>query len=159
MFNTDTFTFFMRYWYFASYRSSAEEKNNQYLVDGCYIESWTCFSWYRASNYYYSALEVRNLLPVWFVLLSVFFCDIIKVNHYIQFFIFRNSNDSSFHTPQATVPYEYYITQWSVCSLLSFFVLNAILLTFAVNTLRTLPLFFTVNSILFHYFPDRFCSF
>ena len=64
----------------------------------------------------------------WIVILSVFSCNSIKVNHYIQFFDLGCSINSSLHTISGPVSYGYDMTPSGVCILLLSFTVSAILL-------------------------------
>lgn len=62
--------------------------------------------------YRYSGIRIK--FEIYCYVFSCLFC-IIKVNHYIQFFIFVYSINSILHT----LPYEYNATSSSICRLLS----------------------------------------
>ena len=74
------------------------------------------------------------------MLLSVFSCNVIKVNHYIQFLIFTHSTNSTLHNLSAPGSNGYEMTLSHFCNLLSSFPLNSILLIFSANILCASPL-------------------
>ena len=85
-------------------------------------------------------------------------CNFIKVNYWIQIFIFRYSINSILHTVPVLVSYECDVSQESASSLLSSFVLNAIFLVSQWIQCVLHSWNFAVILILFHYFPGTFCT-
>ena len=87
-------------------------------------------------------------------MIFVFFCNIIKVNHFLHCFIILLHLVFSFlHIQFLHVPYTYVSTESIDCILLSSLTFNAILLTSSVKTLSScvfnINLLFFMNSLSF----------
>ena len=79
---------------------------------------------------------IRNLWPIWIMFFYVFFCNIIKVNHFLYRFIILLHLISSFSLTRSLLFSYAYISIESIdCILLSSFELKAILLISSVKTL------------------------
>ena len=79
---------------------------------------------------------IRNLWPIWVMFIYVFFCNIIKVNHFLYSFIMLLHLISSFSlTRSSLVPYAYVSVESNDCIPLSSFELNAALLISSVKSL------------------------
>ena len=83
---------------------------------------------------------IKNVWPIWIMFFSVFFCNIIKVNHFLYDFIILLHLISSFSTTRTLLVTYAHVSIKSIdCILLSSFELKAILLVSSVKPLR-LPL-------------------
>ena len=67
-----------------------------------------------------------NKLSVWIMLFFIFSVEIMKVDHYIQFFTFKYYVNSGLHTLLAPIPYRYETTPSRVCDLLLSLEINLI---------------------------------
>ena len=106
----------------------------QYQVDG--LTDWVVHSFILIQSRPLYGWMIKNLWPTWTLFFCIFSCNIIEVNHYIQFFIFGCSlMYTALHTFPGPVPYGYKIIRSITCSLSSPLTLRTILLTFSVNTL------------------------
>ena len=79
---------------------------------------------------------VRNFWPIYIMFFFVFFCNIIKVNQFLYFFIILLHLISSFLlTRYFLIPYAYASMESIDCIYLSSFELKSILIIFSVKTL------------------------
>ena len=76
---------------------------------------------------------IRNLWPIWIMLFYIFFCDIIKVNRFLNRFIILLHLIRSFSLTRSFLAYVY--IESIDCILLSSFDFKAILLISSVKTL------------------------
>ena len=114
------------------------------------------FSRSRVSNYYYSVWMIRNLWPIWIM----FFCNIIKSNHFLYRFIIWLHLISSFSlTKSLLVPYAYISIESLDCVLLSSFECMEIWLIWLISSVKTLCLSFLnlcrgfyINLMFFYWF-------
>ena len=114
------------------------------------------FSRSRVSNYYYSVWMIRNLWPIWIM----FFCNIIKSNHFLYRFIIWLHLISSFSlTKSLLVPYAYISIESLDCVLLSSFECMKIWLIWLISSVKTLCLSFLnlcrgfyINLMFFYWF-------
>ena len=77
---------------------------------------------------------VRNFWPIW-LMFFVFFCNIIKVKHFLCCFILLHLIYSFLHTTSLFIPYAHVSTKSTDCILLSSLELKTILLISSVKTL------------------------
>ena len=94
-------------WYFGLYGYLAYKKNDRYLVGN--ILDWVMHSFplIQSLRIWYYVWIVKDLQPVWVMILPVFFFGTIKVNHCILFFIIPCSISFALHTFPVPVTYGY----------------------------------------------------
>ena len=76
----------------------------QYLVADLLNEFFFYIS--RALDYWYSVWMIKNLWPIWIMLLFVFLCNTIRVHHFLYWFtLLLHSIPSFSHTRSLLLPY------------------------------------------------------